>query len=992
MQMFSLFFYRCSQRMASLFVVLLVLLAGPVYAQTCSIPGSVDPITLSVVPNSYFPGAATAAAGASSLTIGAINAAGATTAISPGDLLLVIQMQGAVINSTQTNQYGDGAGSGVIQDNTGDPARGSISNTAGTYEFAVATTGGPNVGLSAPLQNAYTNAAATATQGQQTFQVIRVPQYSSLTLAGTINVPQWNGTSGGVFVLDVAGVLNLGGAVINGNFRGFRGGGGLNQVAITPNLTDYRSTNASGGGAFKGEGIAGTPALVRDSVTGLNVGAALGADGYPNGDRSRGAPGNAGGGGTQHNAGGGGGGNGGIGGFGGNAWNGQVQDGNRVGGFGGANGYNSATRIIMGGGGGAGDQNNSAATLGAGGAGGAIAMIRAGTILGTGTINLNGAAGEASTGTDASGAGGAGGTAYITTGNTTLPAGLTINALGGAGANSGDMGAGGETDGPGGGGGGGVLVSNSTGGTFNAAGGTPGLMTNSTSATCGSASANPSCFATAGGAGVRTAPITTPVALTGVRPAAECLPDIRVTKATSTPLISVAGATTAVYTITVQNFGGGARHVSVIDNALPPGWTLASAPTYAYNLPLPVATNNLSSGAEASNTAGGATFPLQATPVTVPANGDNALTWRQFFLGPLKNNVPSSVTITMVVNIPATAPVGCYHNPAGITYLDPTRIAGAVTREITPATNNGANRAGALYSVNTTFASGSTTAVAGSNYSGLAGGPTTEDVCLQGDLSVTKTVSPAGAVAPGGTLTYTLSPRNNGRLIRDLTFAADQATDAANTNAGTRVLAGGSLQMVDTLPAGLAPTIGFFGTDWTCNQVGQVVTCNRAATAVVPLAAATTLTGVVGTVLVTQAACGGGPLVNNVSLTGFQAPYTDSLPANNTASVTSPAANCNANLQVTKTNGVSTVVTGSTTSYTLNFTNAGPSSADGAIIRDVPSAGLVCTVANCTPSGGAVCPAPLAGLLSSGGQTITPFPSGASLVYTINCQVTASGQ
>ena len=48
--------------------------------------------------------------------------------------------------------------------------------------------------------------------------------------------------------------------------------------------------------AYKGEGTCGTPSQT-----------AGGANGYPNGDLSRGAPSNAGGGGDDHNAGGGGG-------------------------------------------------------------------------------------------------------------------------------------------------------------------------------------------------------------------------------------------------------------------------------------------------------------------------------------------------------------------------------------------------------------------------------------------------------------------------------------------------------------------------------------------------------------------------------------------------------------------------------------------------------------------------------------------------------------
>ena len=60
--------------------------------------------------NTYYPGAAntTAAAGATSINVGTPTG-DATTGISVGSLLLVIQMQGASINSTNSAAYGNGA-------------------------------------------------------------------------------------------------------------------------------------------------------------------------------------------------------------------------------------------------------------------------------------------------------------------------------------------------------------------------------------------------------------------------------------------------------------------------------------------------------------------------------------------------------------------------------------------------------------------------------------------------------------------------------------------------------------------------------------------------------------------------------------------------------------------------------------------------------------------------------------------------------------------
>src|SRR4029079_5579427 len=71
-------------------------------AQTCGLSAGG---ALSNVINSYSPGTANANAGATSISVGAIDPSGATTAIAAGDLLLVIQMQAAAINTANTTTY-----------------------------------------------------------------------------------------------------------------------------------------------------------------------------------------------------------------------------------------------------------------------------------------------------------------------------------------------------------------------------------------------------------------------------------------------------------------------------------------------------------------------------------------------------------------------------------------------------------------------------------------------------------------------------------------------------------------------------------------------------------------------------------------------------------------------------------------------------------------------------------------------------------------------
>ncbi|WP_460500970.1 beta strand repeat-containing protein, partial [Hymenobacter agri] len=298
----------------------------------CATAGKDGAVTLSTNPNAYYPSIAAQTRAAGSTTIQVGPARGAATNIAPGDLLLVIQMQGADIDASNTNTYGSGQ--------PGTPVNGNsvtTNFTAGTYEYVAVAAGsatvtagsGGTITLATALKNSYVNAVATATTGQRTFQVVRIPQYSTLTLAANIVPAAWDGSTGGIVAIGVAGQLNMAGYSIDASGKGFRGGAGrqLGGDNTTTTNTDYRSSAALNTHATKGEGIVGTPRYVNDNnalldtrTSPLALPAGLN-DGYPNGDNGRGAPGNAGGGGTDanhfnndQNTGGGGGANGGQGG------------------------------------------------------------------------------------------------------------------------------------------------------------------------------------------------------------------------------------------------------------------------------------------------------------------------------------------------------------------------------------------------------------------------------------------------------------------------------------------------------------------------------------------------------------------------------------------------------------------------------------------------------------------------------------------------------
>ena len=118
--------------------------------------------------------------------------------------------------------------------------------------------------------------------GQKRFQVVRVPQFSNLTLTSTLAALPWNGTAGGVIAIDVAGQLNLNGRTIDGVNRGFRGG--YSQKSSSGQSTlDYVGTISTAIGAGKGEGTAGTPQFVWDGTIAVDNN----RQGYPSGDFGR---------------------------------------------------------------------------------------------------------------------------------------------------------------------------------------------------------------------------------------------------------------------------------------------------------------------------------------------------------------------------------------------------------------------------------------------------------------------------------------------------------------------------------------------------------------------------------------------------------------------------------------------------------------------------------------------------------------------------------
>ena len=205
-----------------------------------ALAGKDGPVTILAatqqVVNRYAAVAADVKPGDKSIRVTGLN----TLNVSAGDLLMVIQMQGATLDFTDTVTYGE-----VIN-----------YNGAGRYEFVTVTGTDTAAGAvqvdscGGGVRNAYSAAAHT--------QVVRVPQYTTLTvqLAGSIIAPAWNGSVGGIVAVHAQNSVSLSGN-IDVSARGFRPGL-LDNLTTDPNMSMpiFRSTNAAAGGE-KGEGIGG---------------------------------------------------------------------------------------------------------------------------------------------------------------------------------------------------------------------------------------------------------------------------------------------------------------------------------------------------------------------------------------------------------------------------------------------------------------------------------------------------------------------------------------------------------------------------------------------------------------------------------------------------------------------------------------------------------------------------------------------------------------
>lgn len=240
-------------------------------------------------------------------------------------------------------------------------------------------------------------------------------------------------------------------------------------------------------------------------------------------------------------------------------------------------------------------------------------------------------------------------------------------------------------------------------------------------------------------------------------------------------------------------------------------------------------------------------------------------------------------------------------------------------------------------------------------------------------MSAVKTVAPAaGAQAAGATLTYTIAMTNDGLANSSGSTMADAIPANTTYVAGSTTLNGVA---VADLAGGVMP----FATAAAVNSSGQaagVIAFGATATVAFQV---TINNNATGTITNSAVADIDGPAA------GSQPPVT---PPPTTTTLQPPA-----NVSVTKSNAVSSVVSGTTTTYTLTVSNAGPGAANNTVVQDPVATGLACTSVTCTgTTGGAVCPATLTiPALQGAGLVVPTLPSASSVTLQVACNVTATG-
>ncbi|GAA4644425.1 hypothetical protein GCM10023115_23850 [Pontixanthobacter gangjinensis] len=321
-------------------------------------------------------------------------------------------------------------------------------------------------------------------------------------------------------------------------------------------------------------------------------------------------------------------------------------------------------------------------------------------------------------------------------------------------------------------------------------------------------------------------------------------------------------------------------------------------------------------------------------------------------------NPTNCTTATVSVTVDAPAIVA---DADSVTGVDGTAGAADVLDVIDGDTLNGANVT--VGDVDVTVITGATA---------INGGPVPTLNTTTGLVSVAPN-TPAGLYEITYQICDPLNPANCDTAVASVTVAAPAIAADADSVSGLNGVTGGS-DVLDVLDGD------------TLN--GQPVTAGNITVTVVT--AATPINA--GPVPTLDTATGQVQLPANTPAGTYTIDYQICDPINPTNCATETATievAPSVDLAITKDNGVTSVMSGDTVTYTLVVSNAGPDAATGALVRDVPGAGLTCTATNTVTITGDGVPAGTftVGDLTGPGITLGTIGNGQSVTITYNCSV-----
>ena len=306
--------------------------------------------------------------------------------------------------------------------------------------------------------------------------------------------------------------------------------------------------------------------------------------------------------------------------------------------------------------------------------------------------------------------------------------------------------------------------------------------------------------------------------------------------------------------------------------------------------------------------------------VTAPAGGSTIS-----FSG-IDLNIGASCTITVNVNVPLGTPAGTLTNTIAANTATTDQ---GVTNSTTPSGTGGY----------------------------LAGQATATLTVNSANVTVNKTFTPA--TVPVGT-------------------TSQLAINFINTNPSNISMS--QVALTDTLPLGMTvaatPAATFTGAGCSSGVISAV-----AGASTVSLSNANVNVNSTCTLKVNVVGTAAGNLINTIpagALTSLQG-VSNSAPATATLQATGTA-----DLAITKTDGVTTVATGTSTTYAVVVSNAGPNNVIGATVADAQPSGMTFTNWTCAATAGASCGAP------SGSGAISDTINinvGSTVTYTVTAQV-----